>query len=109
MAAVAVACLLIGCIRRRPEPRSLLLAGGSLLTGLSFLAIGLLEWEWLERVVGFLHGLSSGVTQWFWTSSFGTLAESELVGRSRATVIWVVIGFPIFVWGCLLALRVVEL
>ena len=79
------------------------------MTGVGFVAIGLLELEWLERVIGFADGIFSGLVQWFWTSWSGSLSDSELVGRRGATVIWVVIGVPIFVWGCLMGLRIIDI
>lgn len=103
---IAVLCLVIGCVSHGFDWANILAACGCLVTGIAFVAIGLLELEWLERIVGFVDGIFSGLTQWFWTTSFGTLSDSELIGRRGATVIWVVIGFPIYVWGCLMALRV---
>ena len=61
------------------------------------------------RVIGFVDGIFSGLTQWFWSSWSGSLSDSELIGRRGAMVIWVVFGFPIFVWGCLMSLRIVEM
>ena len=48
------------------------------------------------EVIGFVDGLFSGLAQWFWASD-GTL--SDTIGRHRATVVWVVIGFPCFIVG----------
>jgi len=109
MIIAGLACVLAGCLRRGFEWRSVLTAAGWLVTGIGFVAIGLLELEWLERIIGFVDSLFSGLVQWLWTSWSGGLSESELVGRRGATVIWVVIGVPIFVWGCVVALRIVAL
>lgn len=108
MVAVAVLCLLMGSLRHGFDWRSTLSASGCLLTAIGSVAIGLWEWEWLERLMGFTGGLFSGLVQWFWMNWFGSLSDSELVGRRGATVIWVSIGFLVFVWGCLLGLRVVS-
>jgi hypothetical protein len=80
-----------------------------LVAGIGFVAIGLLELEWLERVIGLVDGIWSGFVRWCWKSWYGSLSDSELVGRRGATVFWVVIGFPIFVGGCLIALRVIAI
>ena len=109
MVLVALVCLLVGALRHGFNWVNILAAGGCLVTGIGFVAIGLLELEWLERVIGFVDGVLSGLVQWFWTSWFGNLSDSELVGRRGATVIWVVLGFPLFVGGCLMALRLIEI
>jgi hypothetical protein len=107
LAVVAVGCVLAGCLRHGWDWKSVLAACASLAAGVGFVAIGLLELEWLERVIGFVDGIVSGLLWWFWTSWHGTLSDSEWFGRRGAAVFWVVIGVPVFVWGCLLALRVV--
>src|SRR5262249_52367400 len=109
MVLVALVCLFVGCLRHGSDWKRILVAGGYLVTGLGFVAIGLLELEWLERVIGFVDGIVSGLVQWFWTSWCGSLSDSELVGRRGAAMIWVVLGFPIFVWGCLKALGVIGI
>jgi hypothetical protein len=108
MIVVAVVCLIVGLARHKVDGPTLLAAVGCMVTGIGFVAIGLLELEWLEQLIGFVDGVFSGLTQWCATSWYGTLSDSESVGRRGATVIWVVIGFPVFVWGCLMGLRVVE-
>jgi hypothetical protein len=107
MVAVAVVCLVVGSVRNEFDWQSTLAASGCMVMGIGFVAIGLLELEWLERIIGFTDGLFSGLTQWFWTSWSGSLSDSESVGRRGATVIWVGMGFLVFGWGCLLGLRVV--
>jgi hypothetical protein len=109
MVAVALVCFFIGSLRHGFAWKPTLAAGGCWLTGIGFVAIGLLELEWLERIIGFTDGVWSGLAQWFWTGWSGSLSDLELIGRRGATVIWVGIGFPIFVWGCLLTLRIVEM
>jgi hypothetical protein len=109
MVVIALGCLLFGCLRSGFEWKTVLAACGSLATGIGFVAIGLMELEWLERVIGFVGGIFSGLVQWLWTSWYGDLSDSDWVGRRGAAVIWVVIGLPTFVWGCLLALRIVEI
>jgi hypothetical protein len=107
MAVVAVALLVIGC-RQGGFDWSLLWKAGSLLvSGTAFVAVGLLELEWLERVVGFADTLFSGVTQFLWTSWSGNLSDSDLVGRRGARVIWIALGVVVFICGCLLALRII--
>ncbi len=108
MAFVGFISLLIGISLQEPDWRWLLQSVSCLVTGLGFVAIGLLEVEWLEHVIGFVDLIYSGVLGWIGIKWFGTLSDSELVGRKRAVVIWVVCGFPIFVLGCLTALRVVH-
>jgi hypothetical protein len=103
---VGAVCLAVGCARRGFEWKVVLAAAGLLAAGVSFLAIGALELEWLERLVGFIDGILGGLAQWFWTSWRGTLAER--IGRTPATVFWVLTGSLSFLWGCLLALRVVR-
>jgi hypothetical protein len=109
MAVVALASLLMGCVRHGFAWPAVLAATGCLVTGTGFVAIGLLELEWLERIIGFVDGIFAGAVQWLWTGWFGTLSDSELVGRRGATVIWVAMGIPVFVWGCLMGLRIVTL
>jgi len=105
MAVIGLACLLTGLVRHGFEWTSFLGAFGCLATGIGFVAIGLLELEWLERIIGFLDGIISGICQYFWTTQFGTV--SDYFGRRQATVIWVTFGVPIFIWGCLVGLHIV--
>jgi hypothetical protein len=107
LAVLGLSCVLLGCLRHGWEWRSVLAACAALAAGVGFVAIGLLELEWLERVIGFTEGIVSGLFQWFWTSWHGSLSDSEWLGRRGAAVVWVVFGVPAFVWGCLLALRIV--
>ena len=78
-----------------------------MVSGTAFVAVGLLELEWLERVVGFADTVFSGVTQFLWTSWSGNLSDSDLVGRRGARVIWIALGVVVFICGCLLALRII--
>ena len=103
MILVGTAALGWGCHLNGFVWKNVLAAATCLVTGIAFMAIGLFELEWLERIVGFVDGILSGVIQWFWTRWFGTLSESEFVGRSRARVIWVVFGTFAFLGGCALA------
>jgi hypothetical protein len=107
MAVVALACLGIGTSRHDPDPVWFLRSLSYLILGIAFVAIGLLELEWLERIVWIVEVLSFSIFFWIagWWS--GSLSESELVGRRRAVVLWVLAGVPVFAWGCLAALRVV--
>ena len=106
MALVGLACLVVGFVRHGFDLGNILAAVGSMITGIAFVAIGLLELDWLERIIGFADGLFTGVMWWFWTNQNGSLSESALFGRRGATVFWVGIGFPMFVWGCVVALRI---
>jgi hypothetical protein len=113
MTLVGIVSLIIGCLQRGFAWYEVLTATSALATGIGFVAIGLLEIEWLERIIGFfgiffgfLGGLLSGLIQWFWSSD-GTLSDS--VGRHRAAVYWVVIGSFLFLFGCLMALRIIAL
>ncbi len=108
LALIACACLVAGCVRHGFAWKSVLAAAASLAAGIGFVAIGLLELEWLERVIGFVDGIFAGLWQWCWTSWHGTLSDNELIGRRGAQVIWVVLGVPVFAWGCLMALRIVN-
>lgn len=104
---IAVACLVVGFVRKGMDWPTVLTSFVSLVTGIGFVAIGLLELEWLERVIGFVDGIFSGLSQYFWTTQMGSLDEN--IGRRGARVVWLMFGIPIFAWGCLLALRVFEL
>ena len=108
MAIVAIICVVVGSVRQGFDWKNALAACGFLLTGIAFVAIGLLELEWLERLVGFADGLVGGLYWLLWTSWSGTLSDSELLGRRGATVVWLMVGLPTFLWGCLRALRIVE-
>jgi hypothetical protein len=106
---IGIACLLIGCLRHGFDLKNVAAALSSLTLGIGFIAIGLLELEWLERIIGFADGIYSGLMQWFWTTWwYGSLSENELVGRRGATVLWMMIGVPVFVLGCLIGLRVIA-
>jgi hypothetical protein len=105
MVLAGATCLAIGGVRYGLGWRSALSAASCLAAGIGFVAVGLMEIEWLEKVIGFVDGLFSGLAQWFWASD-GTL--SDTIGRHRATVVWVVIGFPCFIVGCLMALRIIP-
>jgi hypothetical protein len=95
-----------GCHRHGLVWRNVFAATSCFVTAAAFAFIGLFELEWLERIVGFVDGIVTGVTQLLWTSWFGTLSESEFVGRHRARVYWVVFGIIAFVVGCFLALGI---
>ncbi len=107
MVALAAGIIAWGHHRHRLDWKNVLAAVSCFLTAIAFVAIGLFELEWLERIVGFIDGIASGLSQWVWTSWFGTLSESDFVGRRRARVIWVVFGIIAFLFGCVLALGVV--
>jgi hypothetical protein len=102
--ATGLICLVLGGVMHKHDWPSFFTAVSFLVLGIGFLAIGLLELEWLERIIGFAEGIYTGLWQWFRTSWNGTLSDNELIGRRGATVIWVTIGFPVFVIGCFLAL-----
>jgi hypothetical protein len=106
MAIVGIACFAIGIVRHGFDWHSAWQSGSSLTAGIGFLAIGLLELEWLEKIIGFTEGISSGLYGLFWWNWQGSLSDSELVGRRGATTIWVLIGMGTFVFGCLVGLRV---
>ena len=52
MSLVGVVCLSIGCLRRGFSWYDVLSATGCMALGIGFVAIGLLEIEWLERIIG---------------------------------------------------------
>ena len=108
MPVIALGCLAAGSLRHGLEWRGVLAAAACLAAGIGFVAIGLLELEWLERIVGFAGGIWSGLAGWFWTTQSGTLSEDELIGRGCARVIWVVCGVAAFIVGCLMAVRVIA-
>jgi hypothetical protein len=108
MTVAGVICLAIGGVRDGLTWRSGLSATALMALGIGFVAVGLLELEWLERLIGFIgffEGPFGGPAQWFWASD-GSLSDS--IGRRRATALWVMVGFPLFIAGCLLALRVIS-
>jgi preprotein translocase subunit Sss1 len=108
MAIVGIVCFVIGIVRHGFDWRNAWQAGSSLTVGIGFLAIGLLELEWLEKIIGFTDGISSGLYGLFWWSWRGSLSDSELLGRRGATTIWVLVGMGTFAFGCVVALRVFE-
>src|SRR5262249_25569007 len=97
MAGVAVALLVTGCLQGGCDWSLLWKAGSLLVSGTAFVAVGLLELEWLERMVGFADTFFSGVTQFLWTSWSGNLSDSDLVGQRGARVIWIALGVVVFV------------
>jgi hypothetical protein len=106
MLLIAAGTIAWGCHRQGVVWRSILSAGGCFLAAIAAVAIGLFELEWLERIVGLVDDIFTGVTMWFRTSWFGTLSESEFVGERRARVYWVVIGVVTFLVGCVLAVGI---
>jgi hypothetical protein len=102
----AAAAIAGGCYREGIVWKSILSAASCFVAGIAFVFIGLFEVEWLERLVGFVDGIVSGMMYWLWTGWFGTLSDSEFVGRQRARVYWVVIGVITFLAGCVLALGI---
>jgi hypothetical protein len=106
MTLIAVLAVGWGCSRHGLVWRSVLGASVCLAAGVSSVAIGLFELEWLERIVGFVDAFFVLCTSWILLPWFGSLSDSELVGRQRARVIWGVTGAIVFSVGCLLALRI---
>jgi hypothetical protein len=100
MSLVGVVCLSAGCLRRGFSWYEVLCAASCVALGIGFVAIGLLEIDWLEQIIGIFGGCYVFFIQWMWASD-GSLSDS--IGRRRAAVVWVVIGFPTFIWGCLMA------
>jgi hypothetical protein len=86
MAGVGLACLAIGSFRHEPELGWFLRALCSLILGISFVSIGLLELEWLERIVWIVELAWLSTFWWIVGRWSGSLFESELVGRRRAVV-----------------------
>jgi hypothetical protein len=103
---IAAGAIAWGCHRQGMVWKSILPAVSCFVAGIAFVCIGLFELEWLERIVGFVDGIYSGLMQFFWTSWFGTLSESEFVGRQRARVYWAVFGVIAVIVGCLFALGI---
>src|SRR4051794_7793509 len=79
MALISLGCLLGGAYKHGFDWKITLQAGGCLAAGIAFVAIGLLELEWLERIVGFVEGIYSFLVQWWWTTWSGSLSDNELV------------------------------
>jgi hypothetical protein len=107
MVLIAAGAIAWGCHRQGVVWKSVLAATTCFVTSIAFVFIGLFELEWLERIVGFVDGVYTGLAQRFWTSWFGTLSESDFVGRRRARVYWVIVGIVAFLAGCLFALGIV--
>jgi len=59
--------------------------------------------HWLRR--GLVFGRDTVVL----VRLVGSLSDSDLLGRRGATTVWVLLGFPTFVFGCLLGLRLFEI
>jgi hypothetical protein len=106
MTLAAAGAIAWGCHRQGPVWQSVLSAASCFVTSIAFVFIGLFELEWLERIVGFVDGIISGISQFFWTSWSGTLSDSDFVGRRRARVYWVFFGMIAFLFGCLFALGI---
>ena len=112
MAVVGLVCLIVGFVQHGFAWRGGSQAAACLSMGLAFVAIGLLKLEWLEKIVDFAWLIYFGFTGWMWwgwSSSSGTLSDSEWLGRRGATTVWMLFGIPTFVVGCLLALHVFEI
>ncbi|QVL30663.1 hypothetical protein KIH39_17615 [Telmatocola sphagniphila] len=105
---IALICLIIGILSHGFEWKRILTAAGSMLSGIAFMAIGLLELEWLERIVGIFDGIFGLVVQWCWTSWYGSLSDADALGRRGASVIWMIAGIALYISGCLIALRVIK-
>ena len=109
MAVIGLVCLVVGFVQHGVAWRSASQAAACLTLGVAFVAIGLVELEWLEKIVDFAWVIYFGFTGWMWwgsSSSSGTLSDSEWLGRRGATTVWILFGIPTFVVGCLLALHV---
>jgi hypothetical protein len=112
MAVIGLVCLIVGFVKHGSAFRNTSQAAASLTLGVACVAIGLLEVEWLEKIVDFAWVIYFGFTGWMWwgwSDSSGTLSDSEWLGRRGATTVWMLFGIPIFVVGCLLALHVFEI
>jgi hypothetical protein len=105
MGMTAAVCMILGFVREGFDWRIFWSTIGVLLAGIVCVAIGLLELEWLEQLLGYWGGIGGFFGNLLWFRSSDTLSDSELIGRRGATVIWVGVGVPIFIWGCLMALR----
>ena len=105
MSLVGAVCLSVGSLRGGLRWSELLSAAGCIALGIGFVAIGLFELEWLEQIIGIFGGCYTFFIQWIWASE-GSL--SDAIGRRRAARVWVAIGFPTFIWGCLMGLSLVS-
>jgi hypothetical protein len=98
MVVVGLVCLFIGLLHDGLDWKNLLPASACMVTGIGLIAFGVLELEWLERMLAFVFVgyIFWDAVNWFWT-------------RRRALLIWGAIGVGLFAWGCLLSLRVVDI
>lgn len=107
MIVIGIVCIMVGLVRHGFPGWSFLATLGCIISGIGFVVIGTLpEYAWIEWIIGFADGLISGLSSWFWTRHLGTLSDN--VGERGASVLWVIIGFPTFIVGCLMALRIIP-
>jgi len=104
---VALLCIVIGLLRHGAPGWSMLGIVACLVSGIGFIAIGIVaEFAWLEWIIGFADGIISGISGWFWTQHLGTLSEN--IGERGASVIWLLVGIPTYITGCLMALGIIP-
>ncbi|MFO0814969.1 MAG: hypothetical protein U0796_17240 [Gemmatales bacterium] len=104
---VALLCIVTGLMRNGFPGWSFLTIVACMLSGIGFVAIGIAaDFAWLEWVIGFADGIISGISGWFWTSQLGTLSEN--IGERGASVLWLLIGIPTYIAGCLMALGIIP-
>ncbi len=104
---VALVCIVIGFVRHGAPGWSMLGIVACLVSGIGFIAIGIVaEFAWLEWIIGFADGIISGISGWFWTQLLGTWSEN--IGERGASVLWLLVGIPTYITGCLMALGIIP-
>lgn len=103
MAVLTLVCPAAGYLRGGQGWLAPVAGGALLLVGTACVAVGLLELEWLERLFNLVDSVYTAVTGGFWKPWTDSLADSPVVSRKWAAVIWTIAGLALFACGCLVS------
>ena len=105
---IAAVCLVIGIVRHGFDWWSITKAGCTLAAGIGFVAIGLIEFPSLKPIEGLAQWVFNIILWIFFSGSLVSWSDWDEFDRKPAKYFWLFFGVPIYILGCLMALRIID-